>query len=199
MQLVISDLIGPVQNYAVKGRSIQDNLHLVREVLERLEDGTKTFDRVDHRFFATILETTGFRPEFRKRISMMYHNPQAVVQVKGKRSKAFTIKRSVRQGFSLAPLLYVPAFEPLLREIRDEEANPTLHGIPFAGSRQKYPRTLIISLSLFRRLGIKAVNKAVARYEQIASAKINFYKNEGLRAAWCLERWRSPAKAFSLE
>ena len=29
LQLVISDLIGPEQNYAVKGRSIQDNLHLV--------------------------------------------------------------------------------------------------------------------------------------------------------------------------
>ena len=29
LQLVISNLIGPEQNYAVKGRSIQDNLHLV--------------------------------------------------------------------------------------------------------------------------------------------------------------------------
>ena len=29
LQLVIIDLIGPEQNYAVKGRSIQDNLHLV--------------------------------------------------------------------------------------------------------------------------------------------------------------------------
>ena len=29
LQLIISDLIGPEQNYAVKGRSIQDNLHLV--------------------------------------------------------------------------------------------------------------------------------------------------------------------------
>ena len=31
LQLVISDLIGPEQNYAVRGRSIQDNLHLVHE------------------------------------------------------------------------------------------------------------------------------------------------------------------------
>ena len=34
LQLVISDLIGPEQTFAVKGRSIQDNLHLIREVLE---------------------------------------------------------------------------------------------------------------------------------------------------------------------
>ena len=41
LQLVISDLIGPEQNYDVKGRSIQDNLHLVRQILEGIEDDTK--------------------------------------------------------------------------------------------------------------------------------------------------------------
>ena len=75
LQLVISDLIGPEQTYAVKGRSIQDNLHLIREVLEGIEDGMEAFDRVDHRFLATVLETAGFEPEFRSWISMMYHNP----------------------------------------------------------------------------------------------------------------------------
>ena len=60
LHLVICDLIGPEQNYAVKGRPIQDNLHLVRKILEGLVDGTeaaqinldqyKAFDRVDPRF-----------------------------------------------------------------------------------------------------------------------------------------------------
>ena len=63
-------LIGPEQNYTVKGRSIQDNLHLVREILEGLKDDTeaalinldqfKAFDKVDHQFLATVLETAGF-------------------------------------------------------------------------------------------------------------------------------------------
>ena len=65
LHLVISDLIGPEETFAVKGRSIQDNLHSIGEVLEgieeRIEDGTeaalisldqsKAFERVDHRFF----------------------------------------------------------------------------------------------------------------------------------------------------
>ena len=41
LQLVISDLIGSEQTFAVKGRSIQDNLHLIREVLEGIEDDTE--------------------------------------------------------------------------------------------------------------------------------------------------------------
>ena len=105
LQLVISDLIGSEQTLAVKGRSIQDNQHLIRKVLEGIKDDTeaalisldqsKAFDRVDHRFLATVLETAGFQPIHRW-ISMMYHNPQAVVQVNERRSRVFAIERSVR-------------------------------------------------------------------------------------------------------
>ena len=41
LQLVISDLIGREQKYTVKGRSIQDNLHLVRQMLDGIEDDTE--------------------------------------------------------------------------------------------------------------------------------------------------------------
>ena len=41
LQFVIRDLIGPEQNYSVKGILIQDNLHLVREIIEGLEDSPK--------------------------------------------------------------------------------------------------------------------------------------------------------------
>ena len=42
---------------------------------------------------------------------MMYHNPRAVVQVNGRRLRAFAIERLVRQGCPLSPLLYVLALE----------------------------------------------------------------------------------------
>ena len=41
LQLVISDLIDPEQTFAVKGRSIQDNLHLIHKVLQGIEDDTE--------------------------------------------------------------------------------------------------------------------------------------------------------------
>ena len=89
LQVVISDLIGPEQTYAVKRRSIQDNFHLIRGVLEGIRDGTeavlinldqsKAFDKVDHQFLGSVLETAGFQPEFCRWVRMMYHNPQAVM------------------------------------------------------------------------------------------------------------------------
>ena len=103
LQVFIDNLIVPEQTYAVKGRSIQDNLHLIREVREGIEDGTETalisldqskaIDRVDHRFLASVLKTAGFQPEFRRWICMMYHITQAEVQVNGRRMRAFAIER----------------------------------------------------------------------------------------------------------
>ena len=197
LQRVISDLIGPEQTFAVKGRSIQDNLHLIREVLEGIEDDpeaalisldqSKAFDRVDHRFLASVLETAGFKPEFRRWISMMYHNPQAVVQVNGRRSRVFAVERSVRQGCPLSPLLYVLALEPLLCRLRDEGTSPSLRGIPFVSSLAARVSAFADDITVFvsRRLDIKAVKEAVVEYERIAGAKVNFDKSEGLRlGAW---------------
>ena len=46
-------------------------------------DQSKAFDRVDHQFLASVLETAGFKSEFCRLISMMYHNSQAMVKVNG--------------------------------------------------------------------------------------------------------------------
>ena len=154
-------------------RSIQDIVHLIRGVLEEIEDGTeaaliildqsKAFDRVDHRFLATVLETAGFQPEFRRWISMMYHNPQAVVQVNRRRLRAFAIERSVRQDCPMSPLLYVLALEPLLRRLWEEGTNPALRRIPFAGPLTARVSAFADDITVFvsRRLDIKAVKKAV--------------------------------------
>ena len=171
LQLVISDLIGPEQTFAVKGRSIQDNLHLIREVLEGIEDGTdaallsldqsKAFDRVDHRF----LETAGFQPEFCRWISIMYYNPQAVVQVNGSRSMACVIELSVQQSCPLSPLLYVLALEHLLRRLRDERTNPALCSIIFAGPLtarvSMFPDNITVFVS--HHLDIKTLKKVVGK------------------------------------
>ena len=160
LQLVISDLIGPEQTFAVKGRSIQDNLHLIREVLEGIKDGTeaalissdqsKAFNRVDHRFLASVLETAGFKPEFRRWISMMYHNPQAVVQVNGRRLGVIAIERSVRQGCPLSPLLCVLALEPLCAGLGMRgQVRHCMVSQSLAALRQGFPLLLMTSQSLY--------------------------------------------------
>ena len=109
------------------------------------------------------------------------------MQVNGRRSRAFAIEHSVRQGFPLSLLLYVLALEPLLRRLRDEGTNSALRGVTFAGPLTARVSTFADDITVFvsRRLDIKAVKKAVGEYERIAEAKVNFDKSEGLRlGAW---------------
>ena len=109
------------------------------------------------------------------------------MQVNGRRSRAFAIERSVRQGCSLSPLLYVLALEPLLRRLKDEGTSPALRGVPFVGPLTAKVSAFADDITVFvsRRLDIKAVKKAVGEYERITGAKVNFDKSEGLRlGAW---------------
>ena len=82
---------------------------------------------------------------------------------------------------------YILALEPQLCRLRDKEAGPALHAIPFAGPLSAKASAYADDITVFvsHYLEIKAVKKAVARYEQIAGAKINFDKSEGLLlVAW---------------
>ena len=114
---------------------------------------------------------------------MMYHNPQVVVQVNGRRSGTFAIERSVRQGCPLSPLHCVLALEPLLRRYRDERTSSSLRGVPFAGLLTARVSAFADDITVFvsRRLDIKAVKEAVVEYERIAGAKVNFDKSESLQ------------------
>ena len=104
------------------------------------------------------------------------------MHVNGKRSGSFAIQRSVRQGCPLS-LLYVLALEPLLPSHKDKKANPALICVPLVGRVRARVSAFADDITVFvsRRSDIDAVKKAVARYEQVAEAKVNLDKSEGLR------------------
>ena len=101
----------------MKGRTIQDNLHLVRTIVEKVDGNaalinlyqSKAFDRVYHGFQEAILSAAGFGLHFRTWIRLLYASPRVMVEVNGVRSEPFTLTRSTRQGCPLSPMLYILA------------------------------------------------------------------------------------------
>ena len=200
LRIVIEDLVCPEQTYAIKGRKIHDNLHMIRQILEKLNeddtgaalinlDQSKAFDRVDHRFLEAIMKKAGFKSDFLRWINLLYKSPSSCVQVNGKRSRTFPITRSVRQGCPLSPLLYVLALEPLLRRLNEDGvANRAPRGEALTDVSRARASAYADDVSVFVFSGehIRQVHQVLIRYQQITGSIINCSKSSALR----LGGWR---------
>ena len=118
-------VVEPDQTCAVAGRPISDNVHLFRNIFDFVEqkemrcvfinlDQAKAFDRVSTNYLLRILASFGFGPK------LLYTNIYSSVMVNGHIGLELPVKRSVRQGCAISPLLYVLSMEPFAHRIRRE-------------------------------------------------------------------------------
>ncbi len=91
---VLHSIIHKDQSYCVKGRSILDNLHLVRDIYDFAFnnninlvflslDQEKAFDRVDHNFLFETLKAFGFGDIFISMIKLLYNEATCMIQIVG--------------------------------------------------------------------------------------------------------------------
>jgi len=117
------------QTCAIPGRSITDNLHLVRNVVDYAKtvdapvamlalDQAKAFDRVSHTYLFAVLRAFGFSDNFIRWVRLCYTECFSQVIVNGFISESFPIMRGIRQGCGLSALLYVLCAEPFAHRVR---------------------------------------------------------------------------------
>ncbi|MCO5548119.1 hypothetical protein L7F22_001577 [Adiantum nelumboides] len=70
-------------------------------------DFDKAYDRVDWGFLEGTLSRMGFPDAWIQGISALYRSASAAVTIGGNVGRSFTISRSVRQGYPLAPYLFL--------------------------------------------------------------------------------------------
>ena len=132
LRKVIGTVVDIDQTCAVPNRSILDNCHLFRNIVDYIKqknlrtilvslDLEKAFDKVSHRYLYSVLHSFGFGEQFIKWIRLLYEDASISVLVNGHLTDPFPYLRGVRQGCPLSPLLYVLAVEPLAEKIRREK------------------------------------------------------------------------------
>lgn len=195
---VLDSIIDPDQTCSVPGRSISNNLILLRDTFEYIAqtdetgilislDQEKAFDRVNRTFLMDLLGRFGFGPDFRKWISTFYLGANMRIILNGWLSKPIMLMRGVRQGDSLSPLLYILCVEALACQIR---LCNDIRGflLPGAKGRQFKVRQYADDTTSF----VKDYNSLVrlfdmiSIYEKGSGAKLNKSKTE---AMW-LGAWR---------
>jgi len=143
LKLVIGRIIHMNQTYCVPGRMINDNIHLIRSIIEDqkrlrdpigiiLWDQEKAFDKVNHGYLLAVLQAFGFGESFIRWISLLYSNGSFKIRLNNSLSNPIESKSGVRQGCALSASLFIIALEPLLHRIR---TNPRITGIKPPGSQ----------------------------------------------------------------
>ena len=95
-------------------------------------DQEKAFDRVEHDFLFKTMAAFGFGSNFIDWIRVVYANASTKVKVNGHYTNPIFLKRGLRQGCPLSPLLYVMIIELLALQLR---ANPNIVGFTIQGEK----------------------------------------------------------------
>ena len=200
---VLPTIIGSDQTCGVRGRTISENLFLIRDLLDYVEredlplallslDQEKAFDRVDWGFLLRILRTFNFGPEFLRWVNLFYTNIESAVVINGWTSSFFRPSRGVRQGCPLSPLLYVISIEVLAVCIR---TSPRIAGVALPHSLEEFRCSGYAddtTVAATTDASIEETFHLYALYERASGARLNRGKSKGMWAGSWKDRADMP-------
>ena len=192
LRKVLPQVLSEDQTCGVPGRSIFENLFLLRDTIDYAKlkqlsaavislDQEKAFDRVNHAFLQRVLEKFNFGPDFCRWVRVIYTDISSVVINNGWLSSAFPLQRGVRQGCPLSPLLYCLVVETLGQAIRRDTS---IQGIQIPGSKNKQSKVSQYAddttLILANDYSITQAFNIINIFERGSGSRLNPKKTEGL-------------------
>jgi len=78
-----------------------------------LLDFEKAYDRILWTFIEAVLRKRGFHEDFIRGVMSLYNNATSALIVNGAVGEDFELFRSVRQGYPLAPFLFIIVLDAL--------------------------------------------------------------------------------------
>lgn len=176
---LMNDIILKEQKGFIKGRYILDAIISLWEGFEHAEESSqdffffkvdfdKAYDRIEWEFVLQSLQDIGFGKMFIKFIHLLFTNAVAYVAINGRITDPILLRRSIRQGYPLAPLLYAISFDALGWIIKKCMSDATIQGLKVKGTddqlclqqfaddtnailraKEKYAETFLDSLNIF--------------------------------------------------
>lgn len=189
LQKIINRIVHPDQTCAVTGRTIFDNLHLLRNTFDYCKqrsipcialafDQSKAFDRINHRFLMYVIRKMGFGPFFENSIAKLYTDIYSSVIINACVTEPFPVTRSVRQGCGLSPGLFGLCIETLANRVRQ---NLIIRGIPTPDPNCSDVRVSLYAddTTILVQDGRSAVEviKVFRQYSEATGAQLNLEKS----------------------
>uniref|UniRef100_A0A3Q3B436 Reverse transcriptase domain-containing protein n=1 Tax=Kryptolebias marmoratus TaxID=37003 RepID=A0A3Q3B436_KRYMA len=182
------------QTYCVPGRSMVDNIYLIRDVLEvsgslGLQTGLisldqeKAFDRVEHDFLWKTMRGFGFSEGLIAKMQVLYSGAESLLKINGGLCAPFRVGRGVRQGCALSGMLYALSLEPLLQKLRSSIRGLVLPGFSSNMVLSAYADDVVVFIKDQRDVSI--LTKITEKFSVLSAARVNWGKSEALAVgAW---------------
>jgi hypothetical protein len=150
----------------------------------------KTFDRIEWGFLFPTLSKLGFCPTWIQWISSLYWLVSSLVKVNGEPREDFRLARSVRQGYSLAPYLFILAMDLLGHMLDDPKHEIKGLHLPKGGCVRD--QTFADDTALYLKGSPGNLSKARAVLELFcltSRAKVNWGKSAAIWASKEKKEW----------
>ena len=191
LKKVLSVILSEDQTCGVPGRSIYENLFLLRDTLDYIDhkqlsaalissDQEKAFHHVNYSFLQHVLTRFNFGPSFRQWVNIVYTEIHSCVLNNGWLSPKIKLYRGVRQGCPLSPLLYCLVAETLGQAIRRDNS---IRGIPIPGANKQSKVSQYAddtTLILADNYSITQSFNLINIFEWGSGSRLNAQKTEGL-------------------
>ena len=189
---VIEQVVHSDQTYSVPGRSIYNNINIIRDSLmysnsENIPlailnlDQKKAFDNVDHEYLFKTMKAMGFGQIFISYVRLMYFNTESIVKVGGSLTSPFPFEKGIRQGCPLSGLLFSIAIEPLLHTLRNTLNDNGLQ-LPCNSNKNLVLSAYADDITIFitKNRSFDIVKGVYNLYSQASAARLNPDKSQGL-------------------
>lgn len=188
---VTPTLLSSDQSYCVPGRTIYNNLHLIRNVIRHANrnklglavlalDQSGAFNKISHNYLEHLLKLHNFGPKLRRSVSALLNETKGFVKIGSLLLAPFLFKTGFRQGDPIAGPLYVLSFEPFLR-LAEKMMTPS--GIPIPNSNLKVKATAFaddVHFVITDDQDFEKITTAYTIYSQESGAQLNASKSKGL-------------------
>lgn len=139
---ILQRIIAPQQFAFLPGRNIHHSLLLLGEMLHQATesggeymlikfDVIKDFDRLEWPFLFAVLRKMGLDGMLTNFLKASCESASSAVLLNGIPTPSFVLRRSVRQGCPLSPLLFIIAFDALNVQLQQAQSTGKLAGVFF--------------------------------------------------------------------
>ena len=159
-----------------------------------LLDFEKAYDRVNWTFLRQTMQKMGFQLTWINHVMALNENAAAAVIVNGEQSRTFQLQRSVRQGCTLAPYLFLLTVDILGQMLQ----HPTcgVKGLELPDNTSITNQMFAGDTMLFLDGTLDNMDRAldvINRFGAASGAKLNLHKSVGIWLSQAERTWQEEA------